>query len=168
MLAGGLCVCPALQVAGAQTSSTTPTKSTATAQSTTTGKPTTASPAKKPVTPTKPGATSTSAKKKSTAATHNVKTRMQMAPTPDRIREIQTALVASDSYKGTPTGKWDPETIDAMKHFQQLNGLNPTGKLDALSLQKLGLGSDTAGRGAPRLAKPAGTPTSSTTPTIQR
>jgi hypothetical protein len=55
-----------------------------------------------------------------------------------------------------------------MKRFQQVNGLNPSGKLDALSLQKLGLGSDTAGRGAPRPAKPAGSATSSTTPLIQR
>jgi peptidoglycan hydrolase-like protein with peptidoglycan-binding domain len=93
---------------------------------------------------------------------------MQMAPTPDRIREIQSALAASDSYKGTPTGQWDAGSVEAMKHFQQVNGLNPTGKLDALSLQKLGLGSDTAGRGAPRLVKPSGTTTSSVTPTIQR
>jgi peptidoglycan hydrolase-like protein with peptidoglycan-binding domain len=93
---------------------------------------------------------------------------MQMAPTPDRIKEIQTALAASDSYKGEPTGKWDDDSVAAMKHFQQINGLNPSGKLDALSLQKLGLGSDTAGRGAPRPAKPAGTPPSSTTPSIQR
>ena len=93
---------------------------------------------------------------------------MQMAPTPDRIREIQSALAASNSYKGAPTGKWDDASVAAMKHFQQMNGLNPSGKLDALSLQKLGLGSETAGRGAPRPGKPAGLTTSSTTPTIQR
>jgi peptidoglycan hydrolase-like protein with peptidoglycan-binding domain len=93
---------------------------------------------------------------------------MQMAPTPDRIKEIQSALAASDSYKGEPNGKWDDASVAAMKHFQQVNGLNPSGKLDALSLQKLGLGSDTAGRGAPRVARPAGSGTSSTTPLIQR
>jgi peptidoglycan hydrolase-like protein with peptidoglycan-binding domain len=93
---------------------------------------------------------------------------MQMAPTPDRIKEIQEALAASDSYKGEPTGKWDDASVAAMKHFQQVNGLNPSGKLDALSLQKLGLGSDTAGRGAPRVARPPASPTSSTTPTIQK
>jgi peptidoglycan hydrolase-like protein with peptidoglycan-binding domain len=93
---------------------------------------------------------------------------MQMAPTPDRIKEIQAALAASDLYKGEPSGKWDDESVAAMKHFQQVNGLNPSGKLDALSLQKLGLGSDTAGRGAPRPAKPAGSATSSSTPSVQR
>jgi hypothetical protein len=36
-----------------------------------------------------------------------------------------------------------------MKKYQDKNGLNPTGKIDALTLQKLGLGSETAGKGAP-------------------
>jgi len=36
-----------------------------------------------------------------------------------------------------------------MKTFQLANGLNPTGKFDALTLQKLGFGSETAGKGAP-------------------
>ena len=39
--------------------------------------------------------------------------------------------------------------MDAMKKFQSANGLNPSGKLDALTLQKLGLGSETAGLAAP-------------------
>jgi len=93
---------------------------------------------------------------------------MQMAPTSDRIREIQTALAATDAYKGEPNGKWDAASIDAMKRLQQVNGLNPTGKLDAHSLQKLGLGSETAGRGAPRPGKPAGLSPSSMTSSIQR
>jgi len=72
-----------------------------------------------------------------------------MAPTPERINEIQEALARKGAYTGTPTGKWDDSTADAMKHFQSANGLNPTGKLDALTLQKLGLGSETAGIAAP-------------------
>jgi len=36
-----------------------------------------------------------------------------------------------------------------MRKFQASKGLNPTGKLDALTLQKLGLGSETAGLAAP-------------------
>jgi hypothetical protein len=36
-----------------------------------------------------------------------------------------------------------------MKKFQENRGLNPTGKIDAGTLNKLGLGSDTAGKGAP-------------------
>jgi hypothetical protein len=36
-----------------------------------------------------------------------------------------------------------------MRKFQAGHGLNPTGKLDAQTLQKLGLGSETAGVAAP-------------------
>lgn len=73
----------------------------------------------------------------------------QAAPTPDRINEIQEALAAKGAYEGTPSGKWDDSTSDAMRKFQSSHGLNPTGKLDAPTLQKLGFGSETAGMGAP-------------------
>jgi Putative peptidoglycan binding domain len=75
--------------------------------------------------------------------------RGQKAPTPDRISEIQQALAKDGSYTGTPSGKWDDSTVEAMKKFQAGHGLNPSGKLDALTLQKLGLGSQTAGVAAP-------------------
>jgi hypothetical protein len=73
----------------------------------------------------------------------------QNAPTSDRISEIQSALATQGAYHGEVNGKWDDSTISAMKQFQSSHGLNPSGRLDALSLQKLGLGSDVAGRGAP-------------------
>jgi len=76
--------------------------------------------------------------------------RSQKAPTPERIREIQAALARDGSYPGQPSGKWDATTVEAMKRFQSSHGLTPTGKLDALTLQKLGLGSEIAGRAAPR------------------
>jgi len=73
----------------------------------------------------------------------------QAAPTPERIGEIQEALAKRGALAGTPTGKWDDDTVEAMRKFQAFNGLNPTGKLDAPTLQKLGLGSETAGLAAP-------------------
>lgn len=73
----------------------------------------------------------------------------QAAPTPERISEIQEALAKKGVFAGTPTGKWDDDTVDAMKKFQGSSGLNPSGKLDAPTLQKLGLGSHTAGLAAP-------------------
>jgi peptidoglycan hydrolase-like protein with peptidoglycan-binding domain len=73
----------------------------------------------------------------------------QAAPTTDRINEIQGALARNGAYAGEPSGKWDDSTADAMKKFQAAHGLNPTGKMDALTLQKLGLGSETAGMGVP-------------------
>jgi peptidoglycan hydrolase-like protein with peptidoglycan-binding domain len=75
--------------------------------------------------------------------------RGQKAPTPDRITEIQQALAKEGSFTGTPNGKWDDSTVDAMKRFQDGHGLNPSGKLDAKTLQQLGLGSHTAGVAAP-------------------
>jgi peptidoglycan hydrolase-like protein with peptidoglycan-binding domain len=67
----------------------------------------------------------------------------------DRITEIQQALAKDGSYAETPSGKWDDSTVAAMKKFQDAHGLNPSGKLDAKTLQQLGLGSSTAGAAAP-------------------
>lgn len=73
----------------------------------------------------------------------------QAAPTPDRIGEIQAALAKNNSYDGVPTGKWDDSTAAAVRKYQSAHGLNPTGKLDARTLEKLGLGSETAGVATP-------------------
>ena len=78
-----------------------------------------------------------------------VRQRVQTAPTPARISEIQSALAGQGTYKAQPNGKWDNATIQAMKDFQSAHGLTVTGKLDAPTLQKLGLGSEIAGRAAP-------------------
>ena len=85
--------------------------------------------------------------RKSSSRTKRVKG--QAAPTADRINEIQSALARKGEYTGTPSGKWDDSTVEAMKKFQASHGLNPTGKYDALTLEKLGLGSETAGMGVP-------------------
>jgi peptidoglycan hydrolase-like protein with peptidoglycan-binding domain len=71
-------------------------------------------------------------------------------PAADRTEEIQSALERGGFYSGSPNGKWDNNTQEALRRFQTADGLPPTGKLDALSLQKLGLGSDVAGLSAPR------------------
>jgi peptidoglycan hydrolase-like protein with peptidoglycan-binding domain len=103
-----------------------------------------------PKSPTTKHPTSThhSARGKSTRQA-SVRERGQKAPAPERISEIQTALSKDGSFAGTPNGKWDDATVDAMKKFQESHGLSPTGKLDAKTLQKLGLGSQTAGVAPP-------------------
>jgi peptidoglycan hydrolase-like protein with peptidoglycan-binding domain len=73
----------------------------------------------------------------------------QKAPTAQRVSEIQQALAKNGAYAGTPNGKWDTSTVEAMKKFQGAHGLNPSGKLDAKTLQQLGLGSQTAGIAPP-------------------
>ncbi len=75
--------------------------------------------------------------------------RGQKVPAPERISEIQQALAKDGAFSGAPNGKWDGATVEAMRKFQSSHGLNPSGKLDALTLQKLGLGSQTAGVAAP-------------------
>src|SRR5271170_2340920 len=75
---------------------------------------------------------------------------IQKAPTTDRIEEIQSALSREGYYHGDPTKKWDANTQDAMRHFQEDHGMTGSGRLDATTLQKLGLGSDIAGVSAPR------------------
>ena len=83
----------------------------------------------------------------------------QLRPAADRIREIQGALIAKGYLKTEATGQWDAAATSAMQRFQQENGLEPTGRLDARSLIKLGLGPETAGVGAPRTpAAPAAGP----------
>jgi hypothetical protein len=79
----------------------------------------------------------------------------QKAPTPDRISEIQSALAREGYYQGDPTGKLDSSTVAALEKFQSANGLDSGGKLDAPTLQKLGLGSDIAGVGAPKPVVPS-------------
>jgi hypothetical protein len=79
---------------------------------------------------------------------------LQKAPTADRISEIQSSLARGGYYQGDPNGKWDSNTVSAVQKFQSANGIDATGKLDAPTLQKLGLGSDIAGVSAPRVVAP--------------
>lgn len=93
---------------------------------------------------------SSSKKKKSSKHHSSRREPTQKAPTPERISEIQSALARGGYYQGQPNGKWDSNTVAALQKFQSDNGMNASGKLDAPSLQKLGLGSSTAGVDAPK------------------
>jgi hypothetical protein len=101
--------------------------------------------------------TTTTAKKRKSSKNHHASKRepTQKAPTPQRISEIQSALAHGGYYQGAPNGKWDSNTVAAMQKFQSDNGLSSSGKIDAPSLQKLGLGSGTAGVDAPKPVAPA-------------
>jgi hypothetical protein len=104
--------------------------------------------------------------KRTTPKSHKTTTqsrhRGQAAPTPERYKEIQQAL-AERGYmeKSTASGEWGAQSSDALKKFQQDRNLQPTGKLDSLSLIALGLGpkhEGTAPVGKPStsLSQPAG------------
>jgi peptidoglycan hydrolase-like protein with peptidoglycan-binding domain len=123
----------------------TSTKSSAASHSTTEHT-ATSSPAAKTASKASSAKTGKSSGKKSSKPK---KVKGQAAPTPDRINEIQEALAKKGAFAGAPTGKWDDSTVEAMKNFQASNHLSASGKIDAPTLQKLGLGSETAGVGAP-------------------
>jgi peptidoglycan hydrolase-like protein with peptidoglycan-binding domain len=93
--------------------------------------------------------TKSSSKKSGKRSSKAARQRGQMTPTPQRITEIQEALAKNGALNTTPSGKWDDSTTEAMRRFQAAHGLNPSGKLDARSLNELGLGSTTAGIAAP-------------------
>jgi len=65
----------------------------------------------------------------------------QLSPTPQRYKEIQTAL-ASKGYLNPEdaTGQWDQKSIDALKRFQAEQKITDSGKLNSLSIIALGLG----------------------------
>jgi peptidoglycan hydrolase-like protein with peptidoglycan-binding domain len=59
---------------------------------------------------------------------------------PERVQEIQQALIQAGYLKQEPTGRWDDPTKDAMRRYQADHGFPTTGLPEAKSLMKLGLG----------------------------
>jgi hypothetical protein len=65
----------------------------------------------------------------------------QLAPTPQRYKEIQDALAAKGYLKPEDAnGAWDQASVEALKKFQAGQNLDSTGKINSLSLIALGLG----------------------------
>jgi peptidoglycan hydrolase-like protein with peptidoglycan-binding domain len=60
---------------------------------------------------------------------------------PERVNEIQQALIREGYLQGDTTGEWDSRTREAMLRYQTMHGFPPTGLPEAKSLMKLGLGS---------------------------
>ncbi len=98
--------------------------------------------ARHPSSPKKASAPKASPGKTPPAATWRTR---QQAPTSDRYKEIQQALVDKGYLKGEPTGVWDADSAAAMQRFQQDQKLTPSGKINAPSLIGLGLGAKSAG-----------------------
>jgi hypothetical protein len=68
----------------------------------------------------------------------------QAAPSSDRYKEIQEALVAKGYMTTPPNGQWDQNSQDAMRKFQADQNLSVSGKLSSRSIIALGLGSPSA------------------------
>ncbi len=63
-----------------------------------------------------------------------------MQPMPERYKQIQQALADKGYLHEAPSGQWNQASIDALRRFQQDQNLQPSGKVDSLSLIALGLG----------------------------
>jgi peptidoglycan hydrolase-like protein with peptidoglycan-binding domain len=61
-------------------------------------------------------------------------------PAPERIQQIQQALVQAHYLNEEPNGRWDDQTREAMRRYQTDQGFPETGLPEAKSLMKLGLG----------------------------
>jgi Putative peptidoglycan binding domain len=121
---------------------------------------------------TTPGTTRSSGSKsgkRGARKTMGGRQRGQTAPTPERIGEIQQALLKNGAVNLEPSGKWDDSTAEAMRKFQAAHGLSATGKLDAPTLNQLGLGATTAGVAPPTPSiKTSSTSPTTSIPSIQQ
>ena len=73
----------------------------------------------------------------------------QRQPSRERYRQIQQALTDAGFDPGPVDGFWGPNSEDAMADFQEAHDLEPTGRIDALSLIRLGLGPEYETPGTP-------------------
>jgi hypothetical protein len=139
-----------------------------TTASKTTASKATASKAAASKTAAKKGTTASSSKRGSTAASAAARRRKpaprqpavtwrnrQNSPTPERYREIQSALAAKGYLAAeSATGEWNQASADALKRFQADQNLEPSGKLNALSLIGLGLGPKYEAKATPPVPQP--------------
>jgi peptidoglycan hydrolase-like protein with peptidoglycan-binding domain len=64
----------------------------------------------------------------------------QKAPMPERYRAIEQSLIDKGYLKEPADGVWGQASVEALWRFQREHDLEPTGKIDSLSLIALGLG----------------------------
>lgn len=81
----------------------------------------------------------TAAARRRRAAIRTWQTRQQQ-PSPERIRDIQDALIKRGYMQGEADGTWGTSTTEALKRFQQDQNITADGKLSSLSIIGLGLG----------------------------
>jgi len=60
---------------------------------------------------------------------------------PALVRDVQQALNDKGYNAGAVDGQWGPNTVDAVRRFQQASGLPQTGELERPTLRALGVAS---------------------------
>jgi hypothetical protein len=68
--------------------------------------------------------------------------RGQQAIEPERVTQIQQALIREHYMNGDANGKWDTDTQAAMQKYQADNGWQTKLMPDSRAIKKLGLGPD--------------------------
>jgi len=68
--------------------------------------------------------------------------RGQQVIQPERVTQIQQALIREHYMTGEPNGKWDTTTVTAMQKYQGDHGWQTKLMPDSRALLKLGLGPD--------------------------
>ncbi|MGH7046552.1 MAG: peptidoglycan-binding domain-containing protein [Stellaceae bacterium] len=84
--------------------------------------------------------------------------------TPSQIREAQQKLHSEGLYRGAIDGRMGPETQQALRHYQQKNGLQVTARLDQETMSSLrgtGTGQGSSMPNSPVPSSSAGTSGSS-------
>jgi peptidoglycan hydrolase-like protein with peptidoglycan-binding domain len=81
---------------------------------------------------------------KITQSKHRVsrRSRGQQAIEPERVTQIQQALIREHYLTGATNGKWDTTTQAAMQKYQADNGWQTKLMPDSRAIKKLGLGPD--------------------------
>jgi peptidoglycan hydrolase-like protein with peptidoglycan-binding domain len=96
----------------------------------------------------KPAARRATATRRRTPAASRRWRPAQHQPARERYAEIQTALIGKGFLEEPATGTWDEKSVEALKRFQESNNLEPTGRINSLSLIALGLGPNHGAVGA--------------------
>jgi peptidoglycan hydrolase-like protein with peptidoglycan-binding domain len=101
------------------------------------------------------------------AAPRSKKVHGQQAIEPDRVTEIQQALIREHYLSAEANGKWDSTTEAAMQKYQSDQGWQTKLMPDSRALKKLGLGPDYSGAINARNASFGAPPPAGAIPTEQ-
>ena len=93
--------------------------------------------------------------------------RGQQAIAPERVAQIQQALIREHYLTGEANGKWDATTIAAMQKYQADHGWQTKLMPDSRALMKLGLGPDYSTAINAKGTSSASPPSSGATPAPQ-
>jgi peptidoglycan hydrolase-like protein with peptidoglycan-binding domain len=84
----------------------------------------------------------TSTSHRSSRSKKSLRVRGQQAIQPDRVMQIQQALIREHYFTGEADGQWNSATIGAMQKYQADHGWQTKLMPDSRALKSLGLGPD--------------------------